>query len=85
MQITVEAALAVLELLDAYAIAEQRSPSMPVGDVLQCACRGPLPECHCKQRARLVAEFRAAVEADSLRRMREQGIGHAAQRTQEGE
>ena len=77
MQITKEVALAVLEVLDALKLAESKFPTMPVGDVLQCACRGPQPECHCQQRDRLVSEFRAAVEAESAQRLRDEGIGRA--------
>lgn len=75
MQITTETALAVLEVLDALALAEQKFPDARVGDVLACSCIGP--ECNCKKRNRLIAEFRAQIEADSATRLRDQGIGNA--------
>jgi hypothetical protein len=52
---------AVLETLGLYEFAAARDPEVPVGRVTDCACGGPLPECRCKRRARLVSEVKALV------------------------
>lgn len=53
---------AVLETLGQYEFAVRRDPQMPVGRVTDCGCGGPLPECKCRRRARLVAEVKALAE-----------------------
>lgn len=57
MEIRDEVVDAVLSELNAFHMAEKDFPNVPVSFVRACACLGPLPDCSCKKRSRLVQEF----------------------------
>lgn len=57
MNISHETADAILEILDLKSLAMKTNPDMPIRDAFGCACSGPLPECRCARRDRLLAEF----------------------------
>jgi hypothetical protein len=48
---------AVREELQLYRMAAKRFPDTPIGKVKDCACMGPLPECRCAKRERLVSQW----------------------------
>ncbi len=48
---------AARETLGKLFFAIEHSPNMPVSRIFDCACMGPLPECSCAKRSRLVEQF----------------------------
>jgi len=57
MELDEETIKEVVNELSLFRLAERKFPDMKIGQVRACACIGPLPECKCKKRERLVAEF----------------------------
>ncbi len=57
MEIREEMLQAIVGELALFRVAERTSPSLAVGLVRDCACVGPMPECRCAKRERLVREF----------------------------
>ena len=48
---------AVAYELRQYRFAARKFPDMPVADVTTCGCTGPLPDCPCAFRNRLIGVF----------------------------
>jgi len=48
---------AIKQEIGLYHFAERHEPQMPIGRVKGCGCMGPLPECKCMKRGRLIREF----------------------------
>ena len=57
MEISKETADALAQEIELYLLAEKTAPNMAIFEVKNCVCRGPLPECKCAKRERLVREF----------------------------
>lgn len=52
-----ETIVALVQELQLYRLAEKHFPDTPVRMVKACGCTGPLPECKCAKRERLVKAF----------------------------
>ena len=61
VNVQLESLEAVLETLGLFEFALERDPNLPIREVGLCGCVGPLPECKCRRRARLVSEVKALV------------------------
>ena len=48
---------AIVSELQLFRFAMKHCPEEPIGRVKDCACIGPMPECECIKRERLVKEF----------------------------
>ena len=57
MQIDSETAKALREYIRSVELALETIPDQPIYFLFSCACLGPLPECRCAKRRRLVYEF----------------------------
>jgi len=57
MNINNETLEAIKEELNLFRLAAKNSPEMPISRAKDCGCTGPLSECACIKRERLVAEF----------------------------
>jgi len=54
---TTEQEEAVRSYIELVEFAIRKAKDTPVGEVFACGCMGPMPECRCMKRQRLVREF----------------------------
>lgn len=57
MEISQEILEAVCSEISHLHFAEKHFPNVTLMELRACACMGPVPECFCRKRARLVKEF----------------------------
>ncbi len=57
MEIDQETVEAIKQELGLFRFAMEHFPDEPVGSIKACGCMGPLPECRCAKRERLVRSF----------------------------
>ena len=57
VNISEETAKAIKSFFGTIMRGVEQSPNSPVYELFTCGCLGPLPECHCKKRRRLINEF----------------------------
>lgn len=62
MEITEEHLKAVASYINGVKFSIKFSPGVPVARIWDCGCMGPLPECRCAKRERLVKEFLEEME-----------------------
>lgn len=48
---------ALIEEVSIFRFALKKFPDIMIKEVKKCGCMGPLPECRCKKRERLLASF----------------------------
>ena len=61
-KITNEMLQSVLSELNLFHFAVKNAPDLPIGRIYDCGCVGPMPECRCMKRNRLVKEFKEAMK-----------------------
>lgn len=57
MDIDDETLMAIKSELSLFRFAKEKFPDMSIKDVKACGCMGPMPECRCMKRERLVKAF----------------------------
>jgi len=48
---------AIRQELELFRISAKKFPDIPIKEVKYCGCVGPLPECRCAKRERLIKKF----------------------------
>ena len=64
MQISEEMAAALYSEVRLIRFAIKHAPDTPVCRYKDCGCMGPLPECRCMKRERMISEFMARIEKE---------------------
>lgn len=64
MQIDDETAEAIRVYIQQVQSAQRLAPDEPIKMLFACACRGPMPECRCAKRNRLVRSFLESKEGE---------------------
>lgn len=57
MEIDTETLKAIIAELQLFRLAETKYPDTLAWHIKDCACLGPIPECRCAKRERLVSAF----------------------------